>query len=115
LPGWLARADPELLANAQTRDTASQQEVGSMGWLYGGIAVVVVALLLVGLLMDRRARQQGHPVRMNPARLRSLRFRHARGDLGTEDNPTGVRTKPAGIADVGVEAARRSPRIPPAP
>jgi hypothetical protein len=38
-----------------------------MGWLYGGIAVVVVALLLVGLLMDRRARQQGHPVRMNPA------------------------------------------------
>jgi hypothetical protein len=26
-----------------------------MGWLYGGIAVVVVALLLVGLLVDRRA------------------------------------------------------------
>ena len=86
-----------------------------MGWLYGGIAVVVAALALVGLLVDRRARQQGHPLRLNRARLRSLRFRHARGDLGLEDDPAGVRTKPAGIADVGVEAARRSPRIPPTP
>jgi hypothetical protein len=86
-----------------------------VGWLYGGIVVVVLALLLVGLLVDRRGRQQGRPVRMSRARLRSLRYRHARGDLGMEDNPSGARTKPAGIADVGVEAARRSPRVPPVP
>ena len=86
-----------------------------MGWLYGGIVVVVLALLLVGLLVDRHGRQQGHPVGMSRARLRSLRYRHARGDLGMEDNPSGARTKPAGIADVRVEAARRSPRVPPVP
>jgi hypothetical protein len=43
---------------------------------------------------------------MNRAGLRSLRFRHAGGDLEMEDDPTGVRTRPAGIADVGAEAAR---------
>ena len=30
-----------------------------MAWLYAGIAVVVLALLLIGLLVDRRARRQG--------------------------------------------------------
>jgi hypothetical protein len=115
LPDWLAEADTELLAWALAQEAASGQEADNMGWLYGGIAVVVVAMLLVGLLVDRRARQQRHPVQMNRARLRSLRFRHARGDLGMEDNPTGVRSKPAGIEDVGMEAARRSPRIPPQP
>jgi hypothetical protein len=115
LPGWLAEADTELLAWAVAQEAASGQEAGIMGWLYGAIAVAVVALLLVGLLVDRRARQQGHPVRMNRARLGSLRFRHARGDLGMEDNPSGARNKPAGIADVGVEAARRAPRVPPQP
>jgi hypothetical protein len=112
LSGLPAEVDTELLADAQTRDAAGGQEVRSMGWLYGGIAVVVVAMLLIGLLVDRRARQQGHPVRMNRVRLRSLRSRHARGDLGMDGNPTGAR---AGIEDAGTQLARRAPRVPPTP